>query len=254
MERYWNMIKNLLFIVFLAFVLQSCGTNYTALKSLEKNITSYNGIDYIQKEDTINNYKLVCSYSHNNPDYYVMFVEFFNYSNDTITLDPDKFRIKTGLISDNMFFPKTSNKALIPEAEIRRIIEENNNLSTKTKNKQVALGILSLLNIGVMVARAASSDDEPADLSPHVAIQSTLISEMANAKYYEESDRIRNLSEKEFWENEALRKTVLNPGEKVKGYVMFPISESSSDIIKLLFPLNHTSFEFLYQKVSIPYN
>ncbi len=253
MERYWNMIKHLLFIVFLAFVLQSCGTNYTALKSLEKNVSTYNGIDYIQKEDTINNYKIVCSYSHNNPHYYAMFVEIFNYSNDTLTLDPDKFRIKTGLINDSMFLAKTNDRALIPEAEIRRIMEENANLSNKTKNKQVALGILSLLNIGVMVARAASSDNESADLSSHIAIQSTLISEMVNAKHYEEIDRIQNLSEKEFWENEALRKTTLNPGEKVKGYVLFPISDSSSEIIKLIFPINKSNFEFLYQKISVPY-
>jgi len=57
----------------------------------------------------------------------------------------------------------------------------------------------------------------------------------------------RLLMEKELWEEKMLRKTTLQPGELIRGYVIFPINPRASKI-ELIIPVGNENIGFSFQQ------
>jgi hypothetical protein len=243
-------MKTYILVIFIGLSMTGCTpASVFTLTPAESEIEWIDGIGMVNKTDRdifisvgfIENRDGMLSFN--------IFIE--NGSENTIAVDPAKFECADKSASGNKNLPveKSVSNAIDPEVKIRQIdaaiSDENANyrlFSTVDFCGSVLSLIGSVVSVGKQKTEEEIQDEEiiAADNLRRVVGQDN-----------EHADRINSFnSEKEFWQNQALRKTTLPPGQTVEGNIYFnPLSES--ELIRLRFPIDQVCFEILFKQKKI---
>lgn len=196
------------------------------------------------------------AFSHFHGDYALFDVELINESEHTFLLDPKDLSIT----SDK----GTRIPAIDPEMNIFSMQMEASRQEARRKNNAIIAGAVAVT--AVVAVAVATSDDSPSSaqtdnnarsieqsyntvdlavdvLSPAVALA---IDFRRGELLSHEAAALPSTNTLEFWENIALRKTTLRPGDVVRGLVGFHKHASKNLLLKI--PAHTTEFEFLFQQ------
>lgn len=174
-------------------------------------------------------------------------VQIENNSGDKVFIEPGDIYVDE--VSPDLVPTDTINQrfnAFDPEKEIDKISgdkEERDNAHTFVTGANI---VLAFINV---VSDLANKNEEHKANRVGDDINNWANNQTDENINYDNS--INNLdSRKDFWENQALRKTDLYPGEQVGGYVEVP-GNSQADYLELTIPIDNDVYNFFFKKVLV---
>lgn len=221
-----------------------CSTEtFFTINSAEENVEYYQGREINSKEDEIA--KTIIEFEDYSDGFLIYYLSVENLSDENIMIHPEEIFMELVETNENA---ETKNYrsifyALDPEDEIEFINEE---IESRDTWHGVSTGLNFFTAIINIVSEISDNDDDVSDVGFHILrLGSNQINEEIDYKYT--MDELN--ASKEFWKNEVLRKTTLNPGEEVGGLVYIPICEYA-EYFSINVPVESTYHEYLYvQKI-----
>ena len=237
-------LKTTLLIIIAAAFLGGCSTEtFFTINSAEEGVEYYQGREINAKEDEIA--KTIIEFEDYSDGFLIYYLSVENLSDENIIIHPEEIFMEL-VEKNNESEPKNYRSlfyALNPENEIEFINEE---IESRDTWHGVSTGLNFFTAIINIVSEISDNDDDVSDVGFHIMrLGSNQINEEIDYKYT--MDELN--ASKEFWKNEVLRKTTLNPGEEVGGLVYIPICEYA-EYFSINIPVESTYHEYLYvQKI-----
>lgn len=218
MYRFSIIVYSLVFFAFL--IISACAPEpIFRLEPEVQETTFYQGMEYVHFQDE--GLFISMGYYRHMDDQFIMDVEIINERDSTLFIDPTQFsssaygRTDRGAANDSMLLT-TEYSATDPENELLEIDKQisKNRAAEKTDRT------FFLIGQGLSVASEVASDspEEKEEIREDRAI-SYLKQEQDERRYQINRANLGDL--REAWEQDALRKTHLLPGEGIRGLVFF---------------------------------
>lgn len=214
------MYRILLYLTGAGLLLSSCAPEPVfRLASRDDKTTYYQGVEYVQFEN--DGLILSMGYYRHLGEQFIMDVEIINERDSTLLIDPLQFSsIAYGgyyrTIPNDSMPMITEYHAADPEEELIEVDKQISSNEAARKTDQTFF----LIGQGLSVASQAVSDDpeERKEIRQERTL-SYLDQERDDRQYRINRANLRDL--RQAWEQEALRKTHLMPGEYLRGLVFF---------------------------------
>ncbi len=242
------MKRSQFFVLVIALALTHCNPypiyNYK-ISSLDEEKLFYKGREIISKES--NDLLVLINYEDQVKYELIFNLAIINQSDHTIEVDPTKICLEI-----HKTYPpdKYGNKivtlfSIDPETRIQSLKES---LLTTKSNKQIS----DATNVFVSLAEIFKDISElgqektTTELHREFLIDQEKRQVMASQELHYQST-INNIYENRYyWENIVLRKTTLNPGDEISGYIHFPLDENAR-VVKIVVPFNDTLQSFSFE-------
>jgi hypothetical protein len=232
-------IEILFLVLLFAVLITGCGQwPVYKISSVEENIGYYNGNEVVGKIDSAA--KVFIEFIHQTEPCFVFYIQIENLSEDILLVEPSKSLIKNyyskSRLDDNSL--NSISFALNPQTEINRI---NSKIGARETIHGVSTACNCLGGIFSVVSEATSDEEGHDDIGVWIDRQ------MEEEIDYD-SDMQNLKSEKDFWQNEVLLNSVLQPGEVTGGQIFFK-KDNNAEYFNILIVFDKTKFEFLYRQI-----
>jgi hypothetical protein len=242
-----NKIKKLAALVSAALILFGCSAHHTiapppifTAQPLEEET------GYYSKE-----LKEQCVYTYmefigQEEDLFLFYVEIENILEDGIVVHPAEIYLEVIEEKGNPIGNNTMRYfAIDPEreiAEINRMIKEEESRHSGATAENIIWGVFNVI-------AAFASDIENKEEAVIVDVFNTGMNQVDEEVFH--SDVEKELAEiKDFWENEVLNHSIVEPGETVGGFVYLPFSKRA-EVFKVLIPVGENPHSYLFRQVQI---
>ncbi|MCP5061466.1 MAG: hypothetical protein GY936_03265 [Ignavibacteriae bacterium] len=215
------------------------------LNSLDESVDFYKGKEIVSKK--VENVETILEFDDLTPQNYIFYLEIFNSSKNSFTIQPEKISMEVFTKSRNINSSKNGfyNNSVNPEIVLKSIDKE---MEQRDDSHDVLTG-LNLLGTVFSVAVDLASDS---DYKTENVIGDIFIG--VDNQIHEEVDYENDIedmnSEKHFWNTEVLRKTTLHPNEKIGGLVFFP-NFKGAKIVRVHIPVDGTVHTYHFKQVRI---
>ena len=232
-----NRISTTFFLAVTSTIILSCATPapISKLDATSENAFFWqNGRQVlVQNEDSI---FVELAYQQRAGELFVFDITIANESSEDILIDPSQFLyIPITKAGDSLGTVHAEN----PE---KRILEQDiqvSKLTAQRTNELISAAFWATLEVTAGVAAAIEGEpiyDEHDD--DYIYYHRSNMAEIE----FEEWDA---LEQKDYWENQAIRKTTLFPGHFITGQILMK-RERKSDTLWILIPIQNYTFEFFY--------
>lgn len=179
-------------------------------------------------------------------DLFLFYVEVESNSEIDLIIDPTEIYME--VIEDKNIQNELYTEryyALDPEREIMTINQMHREEETRhdlTTAENVLFGVVSVI-------ADISSDREDKGAAVFMDIFNTGANQVNNEIYHENTKQ--DLEEmKNFWKNEVLNQSILNPGDTIGGLVYLPFS-ITAELFKVIIPVCEQPYSHLFRQVQI---
>ena len=234
-------MKRVIIAIISVFIFAGCAqVNVLSVQSLEKEKEIYNGREVSYKVDDNYVTELEVDGINSGKIYFYLYIK--NKTDKNIEIRPDEMYLKS-FYSEKDLEEGNGIKhwAFDPETALDEIKDDMD----KAKNwKDAAIGLNCCFSFFSFISHISSDDEyeliEAVDDAAGFAVRHAVIES-------EFKGEMRDLnSEKEFWRNEVLRRTNLNPGEEIGGIVVMPLKEKIK-FLRVTIPFEKTEHTYLYE-------
>ncbi len=236
------------FVLVLALALTHCNPypiyNYK-ISSLDEEKLFYKGREIISKES--NDLLILINYEDQVKYELVFNLAIINQSDHTIEIDPTKICLEI----HKTYPPDVYGNKIVtlfsidPKTRIETLKEGLLATNLNKQKSDVANMYVSLAEVFKDISELGR-EKTTAELLRETLIEHERRQLVASQELHFQST-INNIYEnKYYWENIALRKTTLNPGDEMSGYIHFPLDENAR-VVKIVIPLNDTLQSFSFE-------
>jgi len=237
---------NILSSAALLLIISGCSATYYKLQSADSNIDFYKGREVAYRDD--NNYSTSVSFEDQENGNFIFYVTAQNFSESPITFYPknifaEQLNERKELINNsdgNSFYAINPEKKLdFLESELER-----------RKGQHAATTGLNFFLAVVSVA-ADLSDDHSRHKARRVGDDiANWADNQTNENVNYEIDKNDINSQKDFWQNQVLRKTTLYQNENIGGLVFVPFNKDAK-YVRLVVPVGDKQHVYLFRKIEI---
>ena len=203
-------------------------------------------IGYFSEEEPIECAKTQIEFIKQEGDLFLFYVEVESTAEDVLIIYPTEIYLevvedidnKEKLYAERYF-------ALDPEmeiAELNRMISEEDGRHGAATVENVFIGVLN-------VFADLSSEREDKGVAVLTDVFGTGINQV-NEETYHSNTKEDLESSKDFWENEVLNESVLNPGNTIGGLVYLPFSKSA-ELFEVIIPVCELPQSHLFRQVQV---
>lgn len=241
-----NIFLNILSFAALLLIISGCSATYYKLQSTDKDIDYYKGREVAYRND--NDYSTSVSFENQENGNFIFYVTAKNLSNSAITFCPeniyaDQLDGNQELISNPV---KNSFFAINPEKKLDFLESE----LERRKGQHAATSGLNFFLAAVSVA-ADLSDDHSRHKAKKVGDDiANWADNQTNENVNYEIDKNNINSQKDFWQNQVLRKTTLYQNDNIGGLVFVPFNKDAK-FIRLVVPVGDKQHVYLFRKIEI---
>ena len=242
-------IKLIVIIVIITFLLISCSSHKLHIEPVSEDTYWDQGREYIVQSE--NNVEIALCLESAQPQNLVFFTNITNHNTNSIEVKPELFYYLYQINGTGDTTKKIKHRvyARNPENEIDQIDksigqEENSYAVNSALGATVTclgcIGDFASLFSGDSESSEDSFDDDDYEYD-------------WEQEKLEHEQRVADLEEdKDYWKNEALRRTTLFMGESASGLIEFPVIRNAS-MITLYFPVDSTllHFDFKQQLITL---
>ena len=230
----------------LLLIISGCSATYYKLQSTDKDIDYYKGREVAYRND--NDYSSSVSFEDQDNGNFIFYVTAQNFSESPITFYPknifaEQLDERKELINNsdgNSFFAIDPEKKLdFLESELER-----------RKGQHAATTGLNFFLAVVSVA-ADLSDDHSRHKARRVGDDiSNWADNQTNENVNYEIDKNDINSQKDFWQNQVLRRTTLYQNDNIGGLVFVPFNKDAK-YVRLVVPVGDKQHVYLFRKIEI---
>ena len=237
---------NILSSAALLLIISGCSATYYKLQSTDSNIDFYQGREVAHRDD--DNYSTSVSFEDQDNGNFIFYIAAQNFSESPITFYPeniytDQLDEKKELINNPV---KNSFFAINPEKKL-------DFLESKLEKRKGQHTVTSGLNFFLAVVSIASdlSDDHSRHKARRVGNDvARWADNQTNENVNYEIDKNNINSQKDFWQNQVLRKTTLYQNDNIGGLVFVPFNKDAK-YIRLVVPVGDKQHVYLFRKIEI---
>ena len=235
-------ITRMIFLLAAVFLLAACASQppiFNAQKLEEPE-------GYFTEEETIQCAQSKIEFISQDGDLFLFYVEVESNSDDVLTIYPTEIYLEVVEDIDNQDKLYTERYfALDPEREImaiNRMIKEEDGRHDVATAENLIFGVIN-------VFADLSSEREDKGAAVITDIFETGINQVNEEVYHSNAEEDLEAS-KDFWKNEVLNESVLNPGDTVVGLVYLPFS-NTAELFKVIIPVCAIPESYLFRQVQI---
>ena len=237
---------NILSSAALLLFISGCSVTYYKLQTADSNIDFYKGREVAHRDD--DNYSTSVSFEDQDNGNFIFYVTAKNLSNSAITFYPEN--IYADQLGENQELINNPNAnsffAINPEKKLDYLESE---LERRKSQHNVTSGINFFL-AAVSVA-ADLSDDHSRYKAKKVGDDiATWANNQTNENVNYDIDKKNINSQKDFWQNQVLRKTTLYKNDNIGGLVFVPFNKDAK-YIRLVVPVGDKQHVYLFRKIEI---
>jgi hypothetical protein len=230
----------------LLFIISGCSATYYKLKSTDSSIDFYKGREVAHREDE--KYSTSISFEDQEDGNFIFYITVQNFSESLIIFYPEN--IYADQLHENMEQINNPVKncffAIDPGKRLDYLESE---LESRKKQHDVTSG-LNFFLAAVNVA-ADLSDDHSRHKAKKVGDDIAIWADnQTNENVNYEIDKNDINSQKNFWENQVLRKTTLYQNDNTGGLIFIPFNENAK-FIRLIIPVGEKKHIYLFRKIEI---
>jgi len=240
-------MKNLLLLILLVLLLFSCVTYKTVTEPVGENYFFEQGRKYMVSGSTEAEITICLEETTGNEMKF--FLQIKNLNDDTLTVDPADFycHLNKCDFDNEQERIKNLSYCINPETRINTLENQLIKREESYSQNQLANTACGLSSCAIGGASYISGDKETGDGAIDEMARVTERMERERIEY--ENDVSKFNSEKNYWSNEAFRKTTLNGNSTYAGFVHFNVKSSSKFF--LLFPVKNSVILFEYNQKRI---
>ena len=240
-----------IFLIILSFsalllIISGCSSTYYKLQSTDSNIDFYKGREVVHRDD--DKYSTSVSFEDQDNRYFIFFITAQNFSESPITFYPeniyaDQLDANKELIDrpdKNCFF------AIDPEKKLDYLESE---LKGRKKRHEVT-SALNFFLAAVNVAVDLSDDHSRHKIKKVGNDIASWADNQTNENVNYEIDKNDINSQKNFWENQVLRKTTLYQNDNTGGLVFIPFNKNVK-FIRLIIPIGERKHIYLFRTIEM---
>ena len=241
--------KNLIIVLSvtaLLLIISGCSATYYKLQSTDKDIDYYKGREVAYRND--DDFSTSVSFENQDNVNFIFYVTAKNLSNSAITFYPeniyaDQLDGNQELINNPV---KNSFFAINPEKKLDYLESE---LGKRKNQHDVTSGVNFFL--AVVNVAADLSDDHSRHKARRVGDDiANWADNQTNENINYDIDKNNINSQKDFWQNQVLRKTTLYQNENIGGLVFVPFNKDAK-YIRLVVPVGDKQHVYLFRKIEI---
>lgn len=177
----------------------------------------------------------------------MFYVQIENNSNYKVFIEPKDFyvdEVSADLVPVDTLYQRYY--AVDPEKEINKIKHDMEGRDSEHSFLTGANAVLAFISVASDLTN--KNDEHKAD---HVGDDINNWADNQTDENINYNNSISNLdSKKEYWENQALRKTDLYPGEQIGGVVVVP-TNPEAEYLEFTIPLDNTLYNFFFRKIIV---
>ncbi len=240
--------------------LSSCATQYYQLRPVSGEVAQIDGRSVTKA--SADSLEVVASFEREDMDYMALDVELKNRTDRPLDIDPANFRMvaldanKQPIVTPGMVDFK---QAADPDYEASKMGYKVQREETRLKRAKILNTVLAVAVVAATVAAATSSSPRSRngrDVSNYIATQNTLaltynaLQLKRVIDYGTFADRMQRLDFEAYrWKSLALKRSVVQPGESVRGFVYLPKAAKEAAFLNLTYPMPSGSLvEILFQQ------
>jgi hypothetical protein len=241
-------IKIIKIIVSLAavLVLFGCSAHQTIVPPIFNVQPLEEPIGYYSEEETIECAKSEIEFIWQEGDYFLFYVEVESTSEDVLAIYPTEIYLEVVEDIDNQDRLYTERFfALDPEMEIatiNRMMREEDGRHDVATVENVIFGVINVI-------ADLSSEREDKGAAVITDVFGTGINQVNEAAFHSNTEDDLEAS-KDFWKNEVLNESVLNPGDTIGGLVYLPFSKTA-ELFNVIIPVCELPESHLFRQVQI---
>ncbi len=222
------------------------------MRPIEQECIVENGKEIVKQEN--NEVKIVASYDGRYQKYMVFDVEFFNNTDEPLTISPKDFKALPLDVKKNQLFYGNgqysySYQAIEPEEELSKVHQEMNYEKTKIKRAKTVNTVLFIGGIVAMIASSSNRNPERAWRNANIGetlVQVAQIKRIADHEhYYSRMDKLNG--EQHTWINENFKATTLAPHTSIRGGI-FLEANPNAKYVQLNYTSNVSNINFLFEQ------
>ncbi len=200
------------------------------------------GREIISKEN--DKFKILLNFESQSGSDLIFYLTIYNNSDESILIDPSAIYAE---IKEANYPEKSDRKIFVnnPEDEIGQIDKNINQTNSNASFKAGVFLLGSFANLAESIATIGKNKtDEQIEEEDRASedLQSSI--EENKAEYDEKMNSLNQ--QKNYWENEALRKTTLRRNENISGYIHLTVNPDIL-LFNLIIPIENDVFELHYK-------
>jgi hypothetical protein len=201
---------------------------------------------YFTEEETIKCVESEIEFIEQEGDLFLFYVEVESNAEDTLVIYPTEIYLEVVEDMDNQKNQYAERYfALDPEIEImaiNRMMKEEDGRHDAATAENVIFGVIS-----VFADLSSEREDKGAAVITYVI--ETGVNQVNEEVYHSNAEEDLEAS-KDFWKNEIMNESVLNPGDTIGGLVYLPFS-NSAELFKVIIPVCDLPGSHLFKQVQI---
>ncbi len=240
------MYKYLILSVFSFLLLQGCAAIHVyRLHTIEQGNDIYMGIETTKKVDR--NVEVLLQFKRQTHDYYEFYLSIKNLSDTAFIFNPNEIYSQPVHDKNKQYYNRYY--VVDPEQHLNKIDKE---INQTVSNKRASDGLNTFVAFLDFATSIATIGKKKTLEERHL--------EQENREYFarnvedQEINYNNSLSslnnEKTYWENEILRTTKYNPGDKIGGVFIMPIIQVAEEV-QVIIPVNGINYIFLYKQTCV---
>jgi len=203
-------------------------------------------IGYYSEEELIECVKSQIEFIGQEGDLFLFFFEIENTAEDALTIYPTEIYLEVIEDIDNKEKLYTQRYfALDPEmeiAELNRMMREEDGRHAAATVENVFIGVLNVFAV-------LSTEREDKGVAVLTDVFGTGINQV-NEETFHSNTKDYLEANKDYWENEVLNESVLNPGDTIGGFVYLPFSKSA-ELFDIVIPVCELPESHVFRQVQV---
>lgn len=243
-------------------LLSGCATQYYQLRPVSGEVAQIDGRSVTKA--SADSLEVVASFEREDMDYMALDVEVKNHTDHALDIDPANFRMvaldasKQPIVLPGMVDFK---QAADPDYEAGKMGYKIQREETRLKRAKIMNTVLAVAVVAASVAAVSSSSPRSRsshgrDVANYIATQNTLaltynaLQVKRVIDYGTFADRMQRLDFEAYrWKSLALKRSVVQPGQSVRGFVYLPKAAKEAAFLNLTYPMpSGSAVEILFQQ------
>lgn len=237
------------------WLLSSCATQYYQLQPVSGDVAQIDGRSVTKT--TADSVEVVASFEREDMDYIALDVEVKNRTNRTLDIDPSAFRMT--LLDANrqpLAQPGTVDfrQAADPDYEIERVPQKIRQEEARLKRNKILNTVLMVAIVAADVASTTAPKRNGREVSQYIntknnlAVAYTALQAKRVIDHGTFADKMQRFQFEEYrWRELALKRSQVEPGQSVRGYVYLPKVREAT-YLNVTYPTGAGNLELLFEQ------
>lgn len=246
-------------VAFLLF-LSGCATQYYQLRPVSGEVAQIDGRSVTKA--SADSLEIVASFEREDMEYMALDVEFKNRTDRPLDIDPSNFRMSALDVNKQPIATLRMvdfKQAADPDYEAGKMGYKVQREETRLKRAKIMNTVLAVAVVAASIAAVSSSSPRNRngrDVANYIATQNTLaltynaLQLKRVIDYGTFADRMQRLDFETYrWRSLALKRSVVQPGQSVRGFVYLPKATKEAAFLNLTYPMpSGSAVEILFQQ------